>query len=264
MKETIEEPKDRVVSVNIENYTGEKPIEVIVRKGEAAKAVDPLPMQEPLTCNLTGTIEAPANWLEKRASEVDGKHLFAVVDREAMTIGLVVNETDARNKRTITGLAELSDIFKGFRINDAEGWEPAKLGQFIRLHRSYFDDKQKALDLVAKLKKFVANVSSSLEKGTERNGSLNVTYQQEVQSNLPTEFKVNIPIFKGKEKQLIEVEIDHYVQGTECHLQLFSPDANDVIGSCTDQLLNKEIERLKSAVPDIVIIEGELSSNGIE
>ena len=29
----MEETKEKVVSVNIENYTGQKPIEVIVRKG---------------------------------------------------------------------------------------------------------------------------------------------------------------------------------------------------------------------------------------
>ena len=260
----MEETKEKVVSVNIENYTGEKPIEVIVRKGEAAKAVDPLPEKEPLTCNLTGTIEAPANWLEKRADKVDGKSIYAVVDRENITIGLVINETDARYKRTIVGQAEYSEVYKAFRINDAEGWEPAKLGQFIRLHRALFDNKQLATEMVAKLKSFKAKVNSKLEKSQDRDGSRGVVYQQAVESNLPTNFKVNIPIFKGKEKQPIEVEIDHYIQGVECYLQLFSPEALDVIESNTDNLLNSEIERLKKAVPDIVIIEGALKENGIK
>ena len=260
----MEETKEKVVSVNIENYTGQKPIEVIVRKGEAAKAVDPLPEKEPLSCNLMGTIEAPANWLEKRADKVDGKSIYAVIDRESMSIGLVINETDARFKRTIVGKAELSEVYEAFRINDTEGWEPAKLGQFIRLHRAFFEDKSVALELVTKLKKFSANVTSKLEKATDRNGSLNIAYQQEVESNLPTDFKVNLPIFKGKEKQLVEVEIGHYIQGTECHLQLFSPEALDVIENSTDHLLNAEVERLKKAVPDIVVIEGALKENGIK
>ena len=34
---------EKSVCVNIENYTGEKPVEVIIRKGEAARAADPLP-----------------------------------------------------------------------------------------------------------------------------------------------------------------------------------------------------------------------------
>lgn len=260
----MKENEEKEVSVNIEHYTGEKPIEVIVRKGDAAKAVDPLPELEPLKCNLEGTIEAPANWLEKRADTLDGKHMYAVVDREAMSIGLVVNETDARTKRTIVGKAEYSEVYESFRINDAEGWEPAKLGQFIRLHRAFFDDKSKATELVAKLKKFTAKVKSTLEKAEDRDGSRAIAYQQEVESNLPKDFKVCIPIFKGKEKQLVEVEIDHYIQGAVCYLQLFSPEALDVIEDSTDRLLNTEIERMKKAVPDIVVIEGSLKDNGVK
>lgn len=257
----MEENNEKVVSVNIENYTGEKPIEVIVRKGEAAKAVDPLPLQEPLECNLVGTIETPANWLEKRAGNFDDKAMYAVVDREGLMIGLVVNETDKRNKRTILGKAELSEVFCDFRINDGEGWEPSKLGQFIRMHRSFFEDKSQAAELVAKLKKFTASVKSKLDKSQDRNGSMQVAYQQEVDSNLPTDFKVNLPIFKGKEKQLIQVEIDHYVQGADCYLQLFSPEAMDIIENMTDRILNAEIERIREYVPGIVIIEGSVTEN---
>ena len=34
----MKENEEKEVSVNIEHYTGEKPIEVIVRKGDAAKS----------------------------------------------------------------------------------------------------------------------------------------------------------------------------------------------------------------------------------
>lgn len=258
----MEEMNEKVVQVNIENYTGEKPIEVIVRKGDAARAVDPLPEKEPLKCDLSGTIETPANWLEKRSSEFNGKTMYAVVDLENLSIGLVVNETDARYKRVIIGKAELSDIYKDFRINDTCGWEPQKLGQFIRLHRAFFDDNKVATDLVAKLKKFSANVQAKLDKQQDRNGSMQVAYEQTVTSSLPTDFKINIPIFKGSEKRLIEVEIDHYIQGADCYLQLFSPDALDVVEKTSDSILGEEVKRLKEAVPDIVIINGPLSSNG--
>lgn len=75
---------------------------------------------------------------------------------------------------------------------------------------------------------------------------------------------MNIPIFKGEEKRLIEVEVDHYIQGADCYLQLFSPDALDVVENTTDNLLKAEVERLQKAVPDIVIIYGPLSKNGVE
>ena len=50
----MEDLKDKTVSVNIENYTGEKPIEVIIRKGEAAKAVEPLATKAPIKTNISG------------------------------------------------------------------------------------------------------------------------------------------------------------------------------------------------------------------
>ena len=100
-----------------------------------------------------------------------------------------------------------------------------------------------------------------LEKSEERNGSIGLVFQQEVESNLPTDFSLDIPIFKGGKRQRIEVEIDHYVSGVDCYLQLFSPEAKDIMTSTSDGIIDKEVERLKAACPDIVIVEGGLADN---
>lgn len=42
---------EKSVCVNIQNYTGEKPVEVIIRK-EAAKAANPLPTKEPIKTKI--------------------------------------------------------------------------------------------------------------------------------------------------------------------------------------------------------------------
>lgn len=44
------------------DYNG-APIEVVLREGEAAKQ---LPKREPIPVNITGTIDSPLRWLEKR------------------------------------------------------------------------------------------------------------------------------------------------------------------------------------------------------
>lgn len=254
--------EDRSIMVNIGNYDGREPIEVVLRKGEAEKLPEPLPNLEPLKIRLKGAIETPANWLEKRASEHNPKTIYAVIDRDDLSIGLVADEDDERNKVVVNGKIELSDIFKRFRINETEGWKPQELGQFIRLNRSYFEDVKQAIELVSKLKKFKAKVNQRLEKSEDRNGSIGLVYQQEVESNLPTDFSLNIPIFKGGKKQRVEVEIDHYVSGVDCYLQLFSPEARDIVVSTSDDMIDKELERLKTACPDIVIVEGDLEENG--
>lgn len=260
----MEQNEEKVVQVHIENYTGEKPIECIVRKGEAKKEVDPLPMLPPVKCDIIGTLQSPADFLEKRADTLDCKKMYAVVDKENLSIALVVNEDDAYTRRVIKGKAELSEDFVNFRINDSAGWEPAKLGQFIRMHRYLMDDKDKANEIIAKLKNFTAKVKSKLDKAQERNGNMVASYQQEVESNLPTEFRINIEAVVGTGKSLLNVEIDHYVQGTECYLQLFSPDANETVIQYTDSLISSEVARLRNAVPGLVIIEGSLDDNKLK
>ena len=253
--------KDKSVVVNIGNYTGEQPVEVILRNGEAKRLPEPLPTLEPRKIRLKGSIETPANWLEKRSDKHDAKGIYAVIDRDGMSIGLVADEHDERSRVVVNGKIEFSEVFNAFHINDVSGWKPQDLGQFIRLHRSYFDDLGKATELVTKLKKFNAKVNQQLEKSEDRNGSRGVVFQQEVESNLPTGFSVTIPIFKGGKKQRIDVEIDHYVSGVDCFLQLFSPQAQDIVAAATDDLIDKEVARLKTVCPDIVIVEGDLKEN---
>ena len=111
---------EKSVCVNIENYTGEKPVEVIIRKGEAAKAANPLPTKEPIKTKLEGTISTPFDWLEKRVDTIDQKRANIQVDREAMKITLTVNENDEYLKGTITGKVEFTEIFKKTKINDSQ------------------------------------------------------------------------------------------------------------------------------------------------
>ena len=113
-----------------------------------------------------------------------------------MTITLTVNESDHYTKNTITSTAQLSEIFKKFGINNPNvGWTPAKLGQFLRLNRSAFEDKETCMKLVSALKNFTAKAKAQIEKQHDPSGSRADVYRQEVESNLPKSFTVKIPIF---------------------------------------------------------------------
>ena len=136
------EKEEKGLTVNIENYTGEKPIEVIYRTGVAAKAQESLPTKEPVKVNISGVISTPFDWLEKRIDLVDQKRANVLVNRESMTITLTVNEDDEYTKGVLKGTVELSDVFKKFNINGNTGWNPNKLGQFLRLNRGVFADKE--------------------------------------------------------------------------------------------------------------------------
>lgn len=90
--------KENGLTVNIENYTGEKPIEIVYREGAAPKSPNPLETKEPEKIGVSGVISTPFDWLEKRIGTIDQKRANVKVDREKMTITLTVNEDDYYTK----------------------------------------------------------------------------------------------------------------------------------------------------------------------
>lgn len=241
------------INLTIENYTGEKPIVVVYREGVAGKVLDE---KAPVSTDVVGVLSTPLDWLEKRVDTIDQKKAKILVEREKYTITVVVNESDPYLKASISGTAELSEVFKKFGINDPNaGWVPAKLGQFIRLNRAAFEDKEQCMKLVSALKNFKANAQSQIEKQHDPSGSRAEVYRQTVESNLPKSFTVHIPIFKGSEKTTFDVEFDHYLTDGEVFLQLVSPGAQEISDEWRDKAIDKVLNAIREIAPDIAILE---------
>ena len=241
------------IAINIEHYTGDKPIEVVYREGRASSVLD---TKAPESISVCGVLSTPLDWLEKRVDTIDQKKANILVEREKMTITLTVNESDHYTKNTITGTAQLSEIFKKFGINNPNvGWTPAKLGQFLRLNRSAFEDKETCMKLVSALKNFTAKAKAQIEKQHDPSGSRADVYRQEVESNLPKSFTVKIPIFAGPVKTTFDVEFDHYLTDGEVFLQLVSPGAQELMDEWRDNSIDKVLNEIRGIAPDIAILE---------
>ena len=234
----------------------DKPVEVILRNGQAPKAIESLPTKEPVKIGLEGVIEVPLRWLEKRVDTIDQKKANVVVDREAMSISLNINEDDHYKKDTIAGSVQLSETYSKFGINDEKrAWTPNKLGQFLRLNRGVFDNKETCMIMVSQLKNFTAKAKSEIQKQRDPSGSTADVFKTQVESNLPKSFTVNLPIFKGTEKQLIEVEFDHYVMDGDVFLQLVSPGANEITAAYRDSCIDTVLDQIREIAPEIPILE---------
>ncbi len=241
------------INLTIGNYTGEKPIVVVLREGSASKELD---QKAPEKINIAGVLSTPLDWLEKRVNTISHTEACVFVDRENYKITLVINETNPYLRGEIVGKAELSELFQNFGINNPQvGWTPAKLGQFIRLNRAAFEDKEVCMKLVSALKNFKANAQSQIEKQHDPSGSRAEVYRQTVESNLPKSFTVNIPIFKGPEKTTFDVEFDHYLTDGEVFLQLVSPGAKELTDQWRDNAIDKVLNGIREVAPDIAIIE---------
>ena len=232
------------------DYNG-KPIEVVLREGQAAKQLDP---KEPPKLSISGTIEAPFKWLEKRIGLINQKASNIIVNRDKMGLVLTIDGTNYYQTE-ICGVLITSKEMQEFGINTEKKWEPIKLSQFFKMHRAFFKDKSENMMLVSTLKNFKAKVNQDIERNKEENGSKTDNFSQVVDSNLPKSFKLNIPLFKGFACEEIEVEIYADVDGREVSLSLVSAGANETIEEYKNKVIDEQIEAIKGVAPDIVIIE---------
>ena len=241
--------------INVVLAKGQSQAEVIIREGVAEQVLDPKP---PVKINLNGTIGAPVEFLTRRRMETEQfneKRAHVILNREEVSITLVFNENDEYNRGMVTGKLSYHPKFVEFGINSGKGWTPNKLGEFFKMNRSFFPDRDNNMALVSSLKGFEATVNTSIEKERKENGSVKDNYSAVVQSNLPPAFTVRLPIFKGTEAEDLEVEIYASVDGRDVSLSLVSPSANDLLEKKRNEVIDEQVAEIRKICPQIVIIE---------
>lgn len=232
------------------DYNG-TPIEVVLREGEAPELLE---IKEPERVVISGTIDTPFRWLEKRIELINQKASNIIVNRDVMGIALTVDETNYYQS-DIRGELKTSKEMMEFGINTEKKWEPIKLSKFVKMHRAFFTDKSQNMMLVSTLKNFKAKVNQDIERSKEENGSKVDNYSQVVDSNLPKSFKLNIPLFKSFACEEIEVEIYADVDGRDVTLSLVSAGANEAIEEYKNKVIDEQLDAIRQIAPDIVIIE---------
>jgi hypothetical protein len=229
--------------------------EIVIREGAATKVLDPKP---PVKINLMGIIGVPVEFLTKRLSEpdqIDPKRCHVIVDREKITLTLVMNENDEYSRGIVTGVLEEHPKFREFGINSNKLWTPTELGMFFKMNRSFFPDKNVNMKLVTDLMNFTATVNNRIEKVVKEGGDRTDNFMQAVNSNLPQSFMLSIPVFKGMSPENLEVEIFAKINGREISLALFSPAASQILEEIRDRAIDFQVNAIRDLSPEIAIIE---------
>ena len=220
--------------------------EIIIREGEA------LEPQEPRTVNILGVIDSPYRWLEKRKDIIDLRQCNVQINRESMLITLSVGEHD-HYVDLINGRLLLSEEFKRFGINEGKYITGMELSDLIRMNRTCFESKTKAMELVTIMRNFKATVTSQIEASDDKKGNVSQLRRQTVEGNQPPSFELRIPIFKGQPRQTFTVEID--IDPDTLQATLVSPDAQDLIVENRDKLMCAVMCDIQNLCPEIPIIE---------
>ena len=171
-----------------------------------------------------------------------------------MTLKLVTNETDSRNKATVRGELKYYPKFLEFGINTSKTWEPVQLSKFFKMNRAFFKDAQYNMELVTVLKNLKPALTQKWKLPT-RQRSRTDNYSQVVNSNLPASFNLIVPIFKGRPAEEIEVEIIADVDGRNIRLSLCSPGAEVIVEEERNKAIDEQLLLIRKLAPDIAIIE---------
>ena len=226
--------------------------EVIIREGAAPKVLDP---KAPVKMNVNGTINAPFEYLSKRIDCINQKDCHIIVNREKITIELVVNEADEYTRGTIAGTLQYHPKFEEFGINTGKVWSPFDFAMFCKMNRAFFADKNANMILVSACKNFIAKVNNQIERAIQENGNSTDNFAQVVNSNLPESFTLSIPIFKGGKKEDLVVETFAKIDGRNVAFVLLSPGAEETLEDLRDKAIDEQLNAIKAIAPDIAIFE---------
>jgi len=239
------------------NVVGDEEGRVVILQGQAPKP-KPLYRQTPYdVLGGPGTVleivskEPIKSIIKDRVDEHND--LFLAIDRDNFTIKLSVNTSLSTVEDKYVSALVLSKELKEFGINTGKDYTTFELAQFIKMNRTCFESKSKAMELVSILQNFKAKVDKDIENADDTRGNKKLLLQQTVDSNVPESFSLTIPIFKGIEPQTIEVEIMIDAQDLSC--QLVSPEAKDFIDTEARRIMDDEINQIKKIHPNLKVIE---------
>lgn len=223
-----------------------------ILQGDAPKQIDKMP---PVKIDITGSIGAPLCWLKKRVGDIDQHKAHIIVNRDKMEIVLTVNEDDPYSIGFVAGHIRTSLIYNTLGINSGKEWQPEQLGNFLKLNRTYFPNKEENRKVVFALKSFTGKVNQDVQRESKENGNRAMVFRQAVESNIPESFKVCIPVFTGEAPVEIEVETYASVDGNDVTISLQSAGAIDVMEDMKVNTIGKILNDIAEIAPEVVIIE---------
>lgn len=203
----------------------------------------------PEAVEITGTITAPARFLENRTGEFYDKKAHCMASTTDGTLKLVVNEQSVCDKYTIKGKVEVGKLFKKIGINDlGVSYIPMELARKFRMLKKIFPSVSEHREITTKLKNLVATVNKQVEESNDDRANVSSIFKQTVESNIPESFKLHLPLLEGEEPETIDVAVILEVQGSDIVCFLESVDGQEKIDTQMENLVKEEVAKIEEKV----------------
>ena len=237
------------MELKLDNFTGDT---LTVLQGKA------LEQKYPVKIGIIGNIKAISAFMSKRyggsqegknLQKVDASLAVVLVDETAMSIVL---KLDPQNEfgTEVKGVLELTDELKEFGINDEVQFSREELVKKIRFNRRFFNS-DKHDEILSAYMKLSLTGQTALSAASDTRGNRELAFKKEINSqNIPTEFVLTLPIFKGFGNESSRVEV--CLEATDASVRFWfeSVELAELIERRKLEIINEELK----SVSDFVII----------
>lgn len=219
--------------------------EIIIREGHA------LPVKEPVKILLSGDIHTVSNYLKIRneQSEIDIKKAVVISDKSNLSIKLLLDPANSYGGE-IASTLEKSDELQPFRINENKTFTKEELVKLIKFNKIYFDDAAKHAEMLLAFQKVSSTVNIRSNESADDRGNKERQFVKDVTTNAPTEFILNIPIFKGFPNVRFRVEVCLDVTEGSARFWFESVELHELMQTQIEQIFTEE---LKSAEGFVIV-----------
>lgn len=226
-------------------------------KGETLTILEgkTLELKPPEKINITGDIKSVSAFLAIRnnaglgVQAIDKSKAIVLVDKKSLTIHL---QLDPENHygASVLGRLEKSEELAPFHINQNKTFTKEELVKLIKFNKIYFDEPTKHSDMLLAFQKVSSSVNIRANDSADDRGNKERAFVKEVTSNAPTEFILNMPIFKGFESIRFRVEVCLDVTEGSARFWFESVELHELMQTKIDIIFNEE---LKSAAGFVII-----------
>lgn len=220
--------------------------ELVIREGSAS------PIILPKAVRLSGIITAPAEFIQKRKELIDPKSAYVLFNYDKGKIVLVLNERFPDEEYRISGELRTSDELKQFDIFTGLGspkmFSIRDLIQILKFNKKYFFDASQCDTIIENLGKLTIEVSQKIEKEEVQRGNKADNFNQQVKTNIPLNFVLKMPVYKGFPEKKFQVDILFDVRDRALSLWLESVELSMILISESREIIESQLTKMNEYV----------------
>jgi len=231
------------INLRLEKINGN---EITILEGQALAPVAPKKIV------ISGDIKTVVSFIEKRNNEkqvstagyqwINPDRAIVEVDKAKLQIVLLVDPEDVYGP-VVTGTLEIEPELLKFGIDTGKKYTQTELIKLLRRSKRWFWDGPSHEALLKAYMSLDVKVTTDLKNDAADNrGNRFNSFDKKITANIPEDFILNIPIFKGQDYKKFRVEIILDSTDGSTKFWMESVELEELIAIESEAILNKELE----------------------